>query len=83
MIIEEHNLIKGNKPEEEFQKIIKALIDNILKQESKIIDYFILESFGFDLAIFLGSHNNYFVKFIELKAFIGSRQIWLGREDSN
>jgi len=53
-------------------------VKNLLDQKriaGSLIEYFILEDFGLDIAVFMKWPNNHFtVRFFELKAFVGSSQ---------
>jgi hypothetical protein len=64
-----------------FQKYIKEEIENILiqmKSMRNLEDFFILEQFGLDIAVFLKFNSNTSICFFELKAFKGSRQGGVG-----
>ncbi len=73
---QEPDIGKGGNPEGEFQKAIKQEITKILdqkKSDGSLIEYFLLEKFGLDLAVFMMFENHFSIRFFELKAFVGSR----------
>ncbi len=80
--IQEPDIIKGCGPEETFHRAIKNEIEEILsrmKSDRSLIEYFILDKFGLDLAIFMkwfdGSST---IRLFEIKAFVRSRQGGVG-----
>lgn len=68
--------------EAQFQTAITTEVTSILEREKAngfLAEYFILEGFGLDLAIFLQwADGTSTVRFLELKAFVGSRQGGVG-----
>jgi len=77
----EPDIKKGGKPEGKFQKAIEGEINKMLaqkKSDGSLIEYFILENFGLDLAVFTRFDNHIAIRFFELKAFVGSRQRGVG-----
>jgi hypothetical protein len=84
---EEPDIIKGENPEEQLQRAVKAEVTSILehkKSEKSLVEYFIIERFGLDIAIFIRWIDSHFsVRFLELKAFIGSRQGGVGFGNQN
>ena len=71
--IEEPDVIKGYAPEETFHRAIKNEVEEILncmKSNGSLSEYFILDKFGLDLAIFMKRFDSgSTVRFFELKAF--------------
>ena len=80
--VEEPEITKGSNPEDTFQKAVVEELKKFLaekKSNGTLVEYFILEKFGLDIAIFIKWPNNHFtVRFFELKAFVGSRQGGVG-----
>lgn len=80
--IQEPEIVKGYAPEETFRRAIKKEIEEILsrmKSDGSLIEYFILDKFGLDLAIFIKRFDgSYTVRLFEIKAFTGSRQGGVG-----
>lgn len=74
---QEPDIIQGSNPEKTFQKSIVCVLRKFLnkrKCEGTLVEYYILENFGLDIAIFMKWKNNQFtVRFFEVKAFVGSR----------
>lgn len=70
--------IRGVGPEKKLQDAIKAEIEELLEQKQLLLDFFILPNFGLDLAVFMKWTNRSTARFLELKAFIGSRQGGVG-----
>jgi cation transport regulator ChaC len=68
--------------EEQFQTAIATEVTSILegkKSDGSLVEYFIFQGFGLDLAIFLQWADGIStVRFLELKAFVGSRQGGVG-----
>jgi hypothetical protein len=71
----EPRIESGNSPEASLQSSIVAEAKSILDQSG--LNYLLLESFGLDLAFFIDDRVPK-VKFIEVKAFVGSRQGGVG-----
>lgn len=69
------------KPEETFETAVlneaKAILES-QKEKDSLIEYFLLPHFGLDIAVFLQWKNRSMVRFLELKAFVGSRQGGIG-----
>jgi len=82
---EEPDILKGHNPEDTFQKAIKqeiALMLDDQKSKGYLVNYFILEYFGLDLAVAMKRPNGRSsIRFLELKAFVGSRQGGVGFGD--
>jgi len=80
--VQEPDINKGSDPEGTFHKAIIEALRNLLEQEKSagsLIEYFILQHFGLDVAIFMRWSNNRFtVRFFEFKAFVGSRKGGVG-----
>ncbi|OAG27974.1 hypothetical protein [Thermodesulfatator autotrophicus] len=80
--VQEPDIEQGSKPEETFHKAVIKAVENLLEQKKvsgSLVNYFILQDFGLDIAVFMKWSNNRFtVRFFELKAFIGSRQGGVG-----
>jgi len=76
--VQEPNIRKGSHLEETFRKAVIEALENLLDQKriaGSLVDYFILQDFGLDIAVFMKWPNNRFtVRFLELKAFVGSSQ---------
>ena len=76
--VQEPNIRKGSHLEETFRKAVIEALENLLDQKriaGSLVDYFILQDFGLDIAVFIKWPNNRFtVRFLELKAFVGSSQ---------
>jgi hypothetical protein len=73
--------IAPDRPEDALRRaILKELEDFLAKKKSDGIleEYFILEDFGLDIAVFMKFNNQYAVRFFELKAFTGSRPAGVG-----
>jgi len=83
--VQEPDIIQGSNPEDTFQEAIVGELRNFLaekKANGTLAEYFILEKFGVDIAIFMRLPNGHFtVRFFELKAFVGSRQGGVGFGD--
>lgn len=79
---EEPDILKGHNPEDTLQKAVKQEIGLILddqKSKGYLVNYFILEYFGLDLAVAMKRPNGRSsIRFLELKAFVGSRQGGVG-----
>jgi len=84
--VEEPDVEQAKQPEEIFRRAVIRVIKNILerkKEKNSLIEYFILQNFGLDIAVFMKwSDNRSTVRFFELKAFVGSRQGGVGFGDS-
>lgn len=84
--VEEPDIKQHSDPEETFREAVIEALRNFLEQkkaEGTLIEYFILEDFGLDIAVFMKwSDNRSTVRFFELKAFVGSRQGGVGFGDS-
>jgi len=80
--IPEPDIETGLRPEETFQAAIKEGVRLALDQlisNGTLGQYFILEKFGLDIAVFLRwQDNSVSAKFLEMKAFVGSRQGGVG-----
>ena len=80
--VPEPDILKGRNPEGVFQRAVLEEVNQILmdgKREGSLIDYFILEKFGLDLAVFMKHvENRTSLRLLELKAFVGSRQGGVG-----
>ena len=78
----EPDIIQGSSPEETLQKAVVEEIKKFLsnrKSNGHLIEYFIIEKLGLDIAIFMKDLQNRFtVLFLEFKAFVGSRQGGVG-----
>ena len=76
--VQEPDIKQGFNPEETFREAVIEALRNILEQKriaGSLVEYFILQDFGLDIAVFMKWSNNHFtVRFFELKAFVGSRQ---------
>lgn len=77
---QEPNIVKGSKPEEVFRNAITAEIEGLLKDKlhEQLVNFFILQEFGLDIAVFMEWPNRSTAKFLEVKAFVGSRQGGVG-----
>lgn len=79
---QEPNIAKGYDAESSFQRAIKEEIEKMLDQkriEGTLIEYFILENFGLDIAVFIHwQDNRYSIRCFELKAFLGLRPDGVG-----
>ncbi len=84
--VEEPDIEQAKQPEEIFRRAVIKIIKNILerkKEKNSLNEYFILQNFGLDIAVFMKwSDNRSTVRFFELKAFVGSRQGGVGFGDS-
>jgi len=84
--VQEPDIKQYSDPEGVFRKSIIEALRNFLgqkKAEGTLIEYFILQNFGLDIAVFMKwSDNRSTVRFFELKAFVGSRQGGVGFGDS-
>ena len=78
----EPGIVKGRNPEGALRRAIGEEIRRILDQkkaEASLIEYFVLQNFGLDLAVFAKwADNRSSIRFLELKAFVGSRQGGVG-----
>jgi hypothetical protein len=66
-----------SKPEEQFRKAIVSALKELLEQkrlEKKCTEYFIMNDFLFDVAIFIKTPNNTVLRFFELKAYVAYRK---------
>ena len=79
---QEPDIVRGSDPEKALRKAIIAEIKELLNQwqlSHSLVRFFILEDFGLDVAVFMESSNQYYTaKFLELKAFVGSRPGGIG-----
>ena len=66
----------GKDPEASLQASLVAETQALLDQSK--LQYVLMESFGLDLAFLIGLSGQTVVKFIEVKAFVGSRQGGVG-----
>ena len=72
----EPEIAQGSEPEETFERALIEELQAILdrkKQELSLIEYFLLPRFGVDVAVFMQWQGHSSVRFLELKAFVGSR----------
>jgi len=80
--VQEPDIKQGSNPEKTFREsVIEALRDILDRKRTAglLIDYFILQDFGLDIAVFMKwPDNSSTVRFFELKAFVGSRQGGVG-----
>ena len=80
--VQEPDIRQGFNPEETFREAVIETLRNLLEQKriaGSLVEYFILQDFGLDIAVFMKWSNNRFtVRFFELKAFVGSRQGGVG-----
>jgi hypothetical protein len=80
--VQEPDIIQGSNPEDTLQEAIVGELREFLaekKSNGTLAEYFILEKFGLDIAIFIRLSNGHFTaRFFELKAFVGSRQGGVG-----
>jgi len=76
--VQEPDIKKGSHPEETFREAVIEALKNLLDQKKiagSLVEYFILQDFGLDIAVFMKWPSNRFtVRFFELKAFVGSSQ---------
>jgi hypothetical protein len=81
-VSQEPEIVKGRNPEATLQLAIKSRISTMLDHEKvkgTLATYFILDSFGLDLAVALKrSNGRCSFKLLELKAFVGQRQGGVG-----
>ena len=83
--VREPSVTKGSSPGSAFQQAIIAIIDQVLQPRlglpdaGRLENYFVLRQFGLDVAVFLEwPGRRYEVKFLEAKAFVGSRRGGVG-----
>jgi len=80
--VQEPDISQGSNPEKTFREAVIKALENLLNQKKtagSLVEYFILQDFGLDIAVFMKWSNNRFtVRFFELKAFVGSRQSGVG-----
>src|SRR3990170_2593893 len=80
--VQEPDIIQGSNPEDTLQAAVAEVFKKFLadkKSNGTLAEYFILEKFGLDIAIFMRLPNGHFTaRFFELKAFVGSRQGGVG-----
>lgn len=74
----EEPYIQSPEPERKLQDAIRAEIEAMLKHKKSLRDFFILPNFGLDFAVFMKWANRSTVRFLECKAFVGSRQGGIG-----
>ncbi len=78
----EPDIRRHHDPEDSLQKALRNEIERILnkmKSEGVLIDYFILDGFGLDLAVFIRRADGHgSIRLLELKSFVGSRQGGVG-----
>lgn len=78
---QEPDIVQGSEPEETLRKSIIEEIEKILEQKKlsqPLIEYFLLQNFGLDVAVFVTWINRSTVRFLELKAFVAQRQGGVG-----
>jgi hypothetical protein len=84
--IEEPDISRDSCPEGKFREAVINAIEKILedkKEAGSLVEYFRLEDFGLDIAFFMEwSDNRSTVRFLELKAFVGSRKGGVGFGDA-
>lgn len=80
--VQEPDIRQGFNPEETFREAVIEALRNLLEQKriaGLLVEYFILQDLGLDIAVFMKWSNNRFaVRFFELKAYVGSRQGGVG-----
>jgi hypothetical protein len=76
MITAEPNILQGQNPEASLQTAIVAEVRQILDQAG--ITYILIERFGLDIGVFIRKGGIDYARFIELKAFVGSRMGGVG-----
>ena len=80
--VQEPDISQDSNPEKTFREAVIKALENLLNQKKtagSLVEYFILQDFGLDIAVFMKWSNNRFtVRFFELKAFVGSRPSGVG-----
>ena len=68
------------KPEAILQEAVTHEIEKILEKskDKSLVEYFILPHFGLDIAVFIHRNGHFTGRFLEFKAFVGSRQGGVG-----
>ncbi len=81
----EPNILPGiPNPEAILQEAVTGEVVKILersKANQSLAEYFVLSGFGLDLAVFMQQNGHFTVRFLEFKAFVGSRQDGVGFGD--
>jgi len=77
-LTEEPDFRRGSQPERALQAAIVAEIAALLAKErqaagSKVEDSFVLQGFGLDIGVFTRCGSQSAARFLEVKAFVGSR----------
>ena len=71
MITSEPDIIQSQNPEAGLHNAVVAEVRHILTQEG--IAFILIEKFGLDVGVFIHNDGKDYVRFIEIKAFVGSR----------
>lgn len=71
MLTPEPVIIKGQDPELSLHNAIVAEVRRLLTQAG--VKFLLLEEFGLDIAVFIQRDSRNYARFIEVKAFVGSR----------
>ena len=80
-MLQEPDFTKNQSLEKQFQTALIIEIDRILKDRLSndfLIDFFIIENFGVDIAVFLNFKDFNYIRFFELKAYKGARPDGVG-----
>jgi len=78
---QEPQIARGDKPEDSLQQAIIEEAKEILgqiKASHSIVEYIILPKFGLDIAFFIRWHDCSSIRFLELRAYTGSRPGGIG-----
>lgn len=73
---QEPQIAQGYKPEDSLQEVIIEETKEILEQKRSshsVAEYIILSEFGLDIAFVIHQHDRSSIRFLELKAYTGSR----------
>jgi hypothetical protein len=76
MITLEPEIIQGINPEANLHKAVVAEIHRILTQEG--IKFILIEKFGLDIGVFIHNDGRDYARFVEMKAYVGSRGSGVG-----
>jgi hypothetical protein len=67
----EPNLVRGQQPEQALGEALMTEVASLLTQAE--VKFILLENFGLDIAAFVRREEKRYARFIEVKAFVGSR----------
>ena len=71
MSVPEPAIVRGHKPEQSVHHAVVTEIQSVLVDAG--VEFVLLEGFGLDVAVFIRRGTELRVRFIEIKAFVGSR----------